>query len=139
MALVTATARLVEVHEHHGVFAVSHGFAAKIASSLGSQWASSQLCKFGFHRALRLAGCAEGDNVRLADELIEWHYPEPEFEAQHRPTGFGRWNSDIDGLAHLQPIVTPDPIPGLDAKEVAERAVVIGRRAVAILTDSRVL
>lgn len=134
VALITATGRMVEVAKRDGIFEITHAFAAKIASTMGSDWGTKQLSKFGYHRALRLAGCRAGDQVRLGDALVEWQYPDPEFERAHRPAGFGRWNSDVDGLPRFDFVVTPDPIPGLSPAQVAERTEAIAPRIVRILT-----
>ena len=135
VALITATGRLVEVRKSAGIFEVDHGFADKIAATVGSEWATRQLSKFGYHRALRLAGCRAGDSVRLGGEVvIGWEYPNAEFEHTHRPAGFGRWNSDLDGFRRFESVVTPDPIPGLSAVEVARRTEEITPKVVRILT-----
>ncbi len=134
VALITATGRLVEVRKRAGIFEISHAFADKIAATMGSVWATAQLSKFGYHQALRLAGCRGGDAVRLGEVVMDWEYPDAVFERAHRPAGFGRWNTDVDGFKRFESVVTPDPVPGLTAAAVAERAGEITPKVVRILT-----
>ena len=67
---------------------------------------------------------AKGDEVDVGGTRVQWHYPPPEVEADKRwnwPTGFGSWNSTVDGIKSFKPIETPDPTAGLSSFEVDQR------------------
>ncbi|MEJ2089499.1 MAG: hypothetical protein P8Y69_13715 [Gammaproteobacteria bacterium] len=134
VGLITATARLVEVEARDGVFHLSHAFAGKIHQTLGTPWASRQMGKFGYHRALRMAGCRDGDPVELTGGIVAWEYPDPEEELVTMPSGFGKWCSSADGVRALRTVTTPDPIADLDENAVRARADVITPAVVDVLT-----
>ena len=71
VALITTTARIVEVAKRDGLFHLQHGFAGKIHATLTTPWATKNMAKFGYHRALRMAGCREGDLVQLAGGTVK--------------------------------------------------------------------
>ena len=131
--MIAAPGRVVEVVEHDGTFTLLHGFAAKIGATLPSRWAMTQAAKFGYHAALRLNGCRPGDRVRLGDVIVAWAYPDATFEQDHRPAGYGRWNSEVDGFRRLKTVVAADPIARLSSAEVAGRTAAIMPEVVDIL------
>lgn len=115
---------------------MNHAFAGKIYQTLGTAWATKQMSKFGYHRALRIAGCQDGDKVQLPGGIVTWEYPDPDEELGLMPSGFGKGCNPADGVRGLRTITTPDPIPGIDEHEVRARADVIAPEVVTILTSS---
>lgn len=134
VALITTTARIVEVAKRGGVFHLHHGFAGKIHATLGSDWAEKQMAKFGYHRALRMAGCSEGDSVQLPGGTIRWRFADTDDERSQMPAGFGKWCNTADGVRGLQTITVDDPVHGLSASAIAQRVDEIVPRCVSILT-----
>jgi hypothetical protein len=121
-ALIATTGRLVDVVRSGNEFVLSHAFADKIYAAMDSPWAIRQMAKFGYHRALRIAGCDEGNLVHLSGREIRWHFPTVDDERTSMPAGFGKWCSNANGIRDLQTIMTADPIFGLDQAEIAQRA-----------------
>ena len=135
VALVVTPARLVEVEARAGVFHLRHAFAAKIFSALGSVWAQRQMAKFGYHRALRMVGCRDGDLVQLPGGTVEWRFPDIEYERSTMPAGFGRWCSVADGVSGLRWITTNDPNTRRDDDGRSRRAGELAVQVKAILTS----
>ncbi len=135
VALITTTARIVEVVKRDGVFHLRHGFAGQIHATLGTPWAAKSMAKFGYHRALRMAGCHEGDPVQLPGGTVSWRFPATDDERAQMPAGFGKWCSAADGVRGLQTITVEDPVHGLSASAIAGRADEIVPQSVSILTN----
>ena len=119
--MITATARIPIVTKRKDTFHVLHGFADAVASSHDVA-TNRTAARMGFHRALRVAGCKEGGRVSLAGTEISWHYPSAEYEARNWPSGFGKWNSTIDGISGLKTLQTRDPIFALPVSEISARS-----------------
>ena len=92
------------------------------------------MAKFGYHRALRMAGCREGDQVQLPGGTISWRFPDTDDERSQMPAGFGKWCSTADGVRGLKTITVDDPVDGLSASAIAHRVDEIVPQSVSILT-----
>ena len=137
VALIATTARIVEVAKRDGVFHLHHAFAGKIHATLGTPWATKSMAKFGYHRALRMAGCSDGDAVQLPGGTISWRFPDSDDERSQMPAGFCKWCSRADGVRGLRTITLDDPVHGLTTPAIAERAAAILPQSVLILSSAR--
>ena len=99
------------------MYHLSHGFAGEIHSVFGSPWAERQISKFGYHRALRMAGCESGSTVGLPGGTVSWSYPPLEEELKWMPAGFGKWSSRLDGIRNFETVEVEDPPPRMKGRE----------------------
>lgn len=131
--MITTTGRRPIVQKKKGVYHLSHAFADHVAAAADVS-VNRTSAKMGFHRALRLAGCKDGDKVNLDGTEIVWRYPTEEYEAKNWPSGFAKWNSIIDGIKGIKSLETTDPIWDIGKAEVARRAADLVPGIVKILT-----
>ena len=134
VALIVATGRVVQVARRRGVFHLTHGFAEKIYSAFESPWARRQMCKFGYHRALRMAGCRAGSRVRLPGGTVSWSYPSEDEELSCMPAGFGNWSSKLDGVRNFEHVEVDSPRSRMTNLEIEASMEHILPRVISILT-----
>ena len=117
VAYVDTPGRMPRVSRRKGVFVIEYAAARmmertadRVPSAAHRAVFAKGFEKFGFHRALRLAGAHTGDRIRVGKlELDLWEYPDPILKGT------------TDGIRNYHYIETP-PFARLSPAELHERA-----------------
>ena len=128
VAYVDTEGRIPQVQRRKGVFEIEYAASrmmlrdARRLPESARPTLEKTFEKFGFHRALRLAGARPGDRVRVgALEFELWDYPKPKLAGTS------------DGIRGYRYIETP-PFGKLDAASLEERARELAPRVIDALT-----
>ena len=135
MAWVDTAGRAPLVRRRDGAFEIEYAAGHLLERDLsrlpeGSprrvEVAAKRFEKFGFHRALRLAGARAGDRVRVGElELTLWEYPTPRLRA----------SAGGDGIADYGFAVIP-ALGRLDEQELAPIAEGVADEVIASLLEA---
>ena len=112
-------------------FELQHGFG--YAYAVSGRFHDDLLEEMGVHRAMRLAGCREGDPVRVGDKEVSWSYPPNGPDQRPLPGGLAKWYSRADGIRAQRFVTTAGPVKDLDGASAKAWAAEVAPKLVALL------